>query len=393
VLEVERDPSPAPPRLHVAGAFTLAPGGVGANRIARYDSPGWSALGTGVTGGSVSGLRVFDEGAGAQLFACGLFSQAGGVATGKVARWNGTSWSSVGGGVTGVWAACMQVFDDGAGPALFVGGNLLSGGGSPVGDVLRWNGSAWSAWTFSPPMTVLALAVHDDGSGGGPALYAGTTDGVHRLDAGAWTHFASTPDDAVRSLASFDDGFGPALYAGGWFGEIGGVASANFGRYGSCVPGVAFCAGDGLDPDVTTPCPCANTGAPGRGCAWSNNPNGARLSGSGTPDPDTLVLTAEGMPASTLCIFLFGDDVEAGGVPFGDGVRCVGGTLLRMGIAQASAGVAQYPIAGQLPVSVRCGTPVGSGRIGRYQTYFRNAAAAFCPPELFNVTNGLRLRW
>src|SRR5262249_48884933 len=31
--------------------------------------------------------------------------------------------------------------------------------------------------------------------------------------------------------------------------------------------GGPFCFGDGLDPNVTTPCPCANFGAAGHGCA------------------------------------------------------------------------------------------------------------------------------
>ena len=94
--------------------------------------------------------------------------------------------------------------------------------------------------------------------------------------------------------------------------------------------GAAFCAGDGLDLALTTPCPCGNVGAPGRGCANSVVAAGALLSvtGSTAVDPgsgtDTLVLVVSGMPATVACIYLQGDLLADG--PFADGGRCaVGG--------------------------------------------------------------------
>ena len=35
----------------------------------------------------------------------------------------------------------------------------------------------------------------------------------------------------------------------------------------------------------------------------------------------------------------------------------------------------------------------GSGAMRFYQTYYRNASAAFCPPATFNVTNGFQVVW
>ena len=48
---------------------------------------------------------------------------------------------------------------------------------------------------------------------------------------------------------------------------------------------------------------------------------------------------------------------------------------------------------GATPVGSRGATPVGSGLTGWYQTYYRNASTAFCPPATFNVTNGWRILW
>ncbi|MBI5362743.1 MAG: hypothetical protein HZA53_06160 [Planctomycetes bacterium] len=157
------------------------------------------------------------------------------------------------------------------------------------------------------------------------------------------------------------------------------------------VPSRPFCAGDGLDANVTTPCPCGNVGASGRGCANSANAAGAVLSSSGTTNPDTAVLLAQGMPASASAIFLQGDAVID--AVFGDGVRCTGGTLVRLRTKTAVAGAAQFPDAGDPSLSVRGGVAPGSGDTRYYQTYYRNASAAFCPPETFNVTSGWVLVW
>jgi hypothetical protein len=106
------------------------------------------------------------------------------------------------------------VFDDGGGPALYSGGEIVG----------RWDGSTFST-VGSGMNEVLALAVHDDG--GGPALFAGgsfTTAGggaasrIARWDGSSWSALGSGMDSAgVHGLAMYDDGGGPALYAGGSF--------------------------------------------------------------------------------------------------------------------------------------------------------------------------------
>ncbi|MBK7874930.1 MAG: hypothetical protein IPJ77_04135 [Planctomycetes bacterium] len=166
--------------------------------------------------------------------------------------------------------------------------------------------------------------------------------------------------------------------------DVPGVATAP--------PGLVFCSGDGTVPGLAL-CPCANTGASGRGCANSANALGARLAATGIVANDTLVLQASGMPATVSAIFLKGDQANASGVVFGDGVRCVDGALVRLGTVQNVGGASQYPSGVQASVSVRGGTPIGSGLTGHYQTYYRNSSAAFCPPETFNVSNGLAITW
>ncbi|MFO1010336.1 MAG: hypothetical protein U1F29_09775, partial [Planctomycetota bacterium] len=146
-------------------------------------------------------------------------------------------------------------------------------------------------------------------------------------------------------------------------------------------PGEVFCQGDGVDPTHTTACPCGNVGAAGNGCANSGNPAGANLLATGATNPDALTLAASGMPATSACIYLQGDALED--VVFGDGVRCSGGNLIRLRTKPNAGGASQFPEPGDPSVSTRGLVTPGSGARRYYQTYYRNAAAAFCPPETF----------
>ncbi|MBI5361753.1 MAG: hypothetical protein HZA53_01155 [Planctomycetes bacterium] len=157
-------------------------------------------------------------------------------------------------------------------------------------------------------------------------------------------------------------------------------------------PIVAFCAGDGLSTDHTTPCPCGNNGAAGNGCANSANPNGGNLTTTGSTLSDNVVLQGSGMPATVACIYLQGDGLNDG--VFGDGVRCTGGTLLRLRTKINAGGASSFPDSVEtITLSARGGVTVGSGARRYYQTYYRNSAGLFCPPETFNVTNGVQIDW
>ena len=243
-----------------AGGFFSTAGGVTVNGIARWDGSAWSALtGPGLSGcilglgcvPFISALTVFDDGTGAALYAGGDFTTAGGVTVNGIARWDGSAWLALTGpGGTGVdfTVAALTVFDDGSGPALYVGGNFISAGGVTVNRIARWNGSAWSGLTGPGGTgvngTVWSLTVFDDGSGGGPALYAGgsfttaggvTVNRIARWDGSAWSALTGSGGTGVGSwvnaLAVFDDGMGSALYAGGIFTTAGGVTVNRIARW------------------------------------------------------------------------------------------------------------------------------------------------------------------
>jgi hypothetical protein len=154
-----------------------------------------------------------------------------------------------------------------------------------------------------------------------------------------------------------------------------------------------MCFGD----NATTPCPCSNTGLPAHGCNNSSATGGAILTASGTTNPDTVMLTSNGELASVLSIVLQGDTLLPQPVAFGDGLRCIGGTLLRLYTTHAVNGSVSAPGAGDPSITTRSATlgdPIARGSTRSYQTYYRDPDLAGCtPPNTWNVSSGITVAW
>ncbi|MCY2958988.1 MAG: hypothetical protein NTY35_02395 [Planctomycetota bacterium] len=153
-----------------------------------------------------------------------------------------------------------------------------------------------------------------------------------------------------------------------------------------------ICAGDGAAG--AAPCPCGNNGTAGNGCGNSVNPAGARLAAIGQPRlaADSLQLLGSGMPDAPALYFQGTTQLGGGaGVAFGDGLRCAGGTIVRLRTRQNTGGSSIVPVVSEPPLSVMGTVPAGGGtRI--YQVWYRNSAA-FCTPSGFNLTNGITVIW
>jgi len=150
----------------------------------------------------------------------------------------------------------------------------------------------------------------------------------------------------------------------------------------------SFCAGDGS----AGPCPCGNTGAGGHGCASSATTGGTLIpEGLAYVSADTFSLLSTQLPVGTSCLFFQGTNLATTGSAFGDGLRCLSGTIARLGTKAATNGTATYPGPGDLPIAVKGGLPAEGGTRG-YQVWYRNSAN-FCTPATFNLTAGLRVLW
>ncbi|MFH1748507.1 MAG: hypothetical protein ABIG44_15845 [Planctomycetota bacterium] len=186
--------------------------------------------------GMVMNMAVFDDGGGPALYVGGDFTAAGFNHANGIARWDGEEWSAVDG--LNAHAGDMAVFDDGNGPALFVSGWFTEAGGQPARGVARWDGQQWLSADGGLEFGVRAFAVFDDG--GGPVLYGASNypdeQGnplyyIVRWDDQQWSIVSSAADDVIRTLTVYDDGGGPALHAGGSFTYAGDVEVNNIAKW------------------------------------------------------------------------------------------------------------------------------------------------------------------
>jgi hypothetical protein len=100
------------------------------------------------------------------------------------------------------------------------------------------------------------------------------------------------------------------------------------------------------------------------------------------------------MTANSSALYFQGTSQLGGGTGtvFGDGLRCAGGTIVRLGTKLNSSGASSYGgPGGDTPISVRGLIPAGGGT-RTYQVWYRNAAA-FCTSSTFNLTNGVEISW
>lgn len=155
-----------------------------------------------------------------------------------------------------------------------------------------------------------------------------------------------------------------------------------------------YCFGDGTG----TACPCGNFSGAGQqqGCMNSFG-QGSHLGGSGVVSVanDTLTLNADHLPTTTTIIFIQGlqSQQSGAGVVVGDGLLCVGSSLVRMGVRSASGGSCSFGfgVAGDPSISIAGNVPAPGGR-RFYQGWYRNNAS-FCMSEAFNFTSALDVRW
>lgn len=210
------------PALYAGGQFTTA-GGVSAVNIARWNGTAWSALGTGTQStGTVYALAAKNG----YLYAGGAFASMGGQpSTRGIAKWDGSNWSTVGGGMSQSNSgprAMVFLNND-----LYVGGYQNELGGVTLHKLGRWDSVSWSALPGDPISTtdsVAALGVYDDGSG--PALYVGGSfaavggntyaSNIFRWDGTSLTALGRGANDDVESFAVWNG----SLYVGGHFTRV-----------------------------------------------------------------------------------------------------------------------------------------------------------------------------
>jgi len=223
-------------------------GGIGATNVAKWNGTNWAPVGGGITGGTFPNVLAMARVNG-ELYAGGVFTDAGGIVVSNIAEWDGTNWFALGNGVNSIVRALAT-----DGTNLFVGGSFTMAGGINATNIAKWDGTNWSALGGG----IAGTAVDSLATSGG-YVYAGgrftSAGGIGATNIAKWD---GTNWSALGKGMQINDGVGGGgntivrtllmtgngLYAGGSFRLAGNAGATNIARW----DGVDWAAvGNGID--------------------------------------------------------------------------------------------------------------------------------------------------
>jgi hypothetical protein len=208
-------PQPNPPRLIVAGSFTLGFGGGASNNIVATDGFGSIRLSDGLDG-AVNALATWDadQAGSPSLFAAGGFTRSGSRAVGPIARWDGTQWQRVGADVSGTINA-LAVLDldaDGPNPPVLVAAGRFNVNGQSAG-VASYNGTTWTRIGGFLDSDVTDVDLFDlDGPGPNPPRVV-ITGSFRNTSLNGQAYFNGTSWQPITTIPSFRAVTGRAIRA------------------------------------------------------------------------------------------------------------------------------------------------------------------------------------
>lgn len=187
----------------------------------------WSSIGSGVNS-NVYAFAV--DSASNELYVGGWFLEAGGIPAPHIAKWDGTTWSSVGGGMnntfilTDVRSICFFNGD------LYAAGAFDSAGGIQVKNIAKWNGLNWAPVGAGLNKPVHVLQVYNGELYAGGAFDSSGTIAVNMIakwDGSNWTNVGSGTDNDVLTMCNFNNN----LYVGGYFTQAGGIPAYRVAKW------------------------------------------------------------------------------------------------------------------------------------------------------------------
>jgi hypothetical protein len=218
-----------------AKGWKMVAPGTGQPRFIRQGLPPFSddekwADGFGVSGldGDVSAVAVV----GTDVYVGGNFTKAGNVSANHIARWDGTRWHDLGGGLTLEAGQAFVRAIAVSGTDVYAGGFFTSAGGGRAQNIAKWDGNSWSPLGDGRDRLVLAIAVS------GKDVYVGGTFAgvIARWDGYNWTSLSGNMvggcnlPACVASVNAIAVS-GRNVYVAGNFTSIGGVSTGNVARW------------------------------------------------------------------------------------------------------------------------------------------------------------------
>lgn len=177
---------------------------LGTSIVFRLDGDAWEWFAELSRGAPIAAgaIETFDDGTGPALYVGASFfrisDRFNAVVVDNIAKFKNGQWSAVGGGITGGNEECcsgnpfvtaMMVHDDGSGSKLYVAGAFSIAGGVPVGGIACWDGLNWLTVGNATEPNNFILGLRVLDLGEGPRLVA----------IGDFTHMGGVPAHGITA--------------------------------------------------------------------------------------------------------------------------------------------------------------------------------------------------
>lgn len=240
--------TPAGRHLFLAGN-SLFGGGAAISGIARWDGAQWNALGNNLAG-EIREVVGFGEGKDFRVIAVGSMRTGSSFFNDRgVASWDGSAWTKIDPPTFDPqteYIYTATIFDDGTGPAMYIGGNfLLTLDSQTVTGIARWNGTQWLPAGGVFQGVPFKLTVINDGAT--DRLCATGDFGVRVWTGTSWISPPYQINGHVSSIGSLIEqpGDPPAIYVGGTgTAAWGSLVVRGMARWGCAHPPRPACPGD-----------------------------------------------------------------------------------------------------------------------------------------------------
>ncbi len=212
--------------LYVGGQFTEM-GGKTVNNIARWNGSTWNDVGGGVTFNAptiVGSMAVYNG----ELYVGGCFGKAGTTLVNNLAKWDGTKWDSIpGAGNINLGGCVGNMLVDTVKNIFYMVGGFNYVNSTYTDGIAQYNGVNWSAVGNAPVPAGTMCMYHGDlyTSGGGTSTYGGKTlRYICRWDGTTWHSVGTGMYGQAKSMAVYND----ELYVGGNILEFDGDTNLKY---------------------------------------------------------------------------------------------------------------------------------------------------------------------
>lgn len=181
-----------------------------------YFSQSWNSLASGMNDWTTC---MVEDTVKNVLYAGGQFTQASGVNTSHLAKWNGSTWTSLGAGADAPLHSLAIINGD-----LYVGGDFFNISGIQAKRIAKFDGTNWTALGTGILGSVNAITEYNG------EIYAGSLAGLHKWTGSIWQPIIEGDETSEPYILDLEV-YNGELYFTGYFTINGNSSNLNIAKW------------------------------------------------------------------------------------------------------------------------------------------------------------------